>query len=276
MCWHSLCECFSGCCQKPLIKSANKILTSNLTVSFSCFLADLLRCESLKSLDPSTLSRILKKNYDVLVSMAPLGQDVTPVMTINPPHLGPPIPEVNTIWFKLWLYKSVGSGPSTLLLSKGTRLKKIPEVLKVCVWVGGCMHVWSLSCSLSPSLPPSLHPSIHLSIYLSVYLYLSIYLCISLSIYLSIYLSICLSISLYLSMYLSIHLSICLSTYIYISCSVCVCVYILYIYMCMFMCVLFILYPCIYTLTGLLPGHHDTLGTRFHSHSRFQHFVDVE
>jgi hypothetical protein len=90
---------------------------------------DLLRCESLKSLDPNTLARILKKNYEVLVSMALLGQDVTPVMTINPPHLGPPIPEINTIWFKLWLYKNVKSGPATLLLSKGTRLRKIPEVL---------------------------------------------------------------------------------------------------------------------------------------------------
>ena len=170
----------------------------------------LLRCESLKSLDPNTLLRMLKKNYDVLVSMAPLGQDVTPVMTINPPHLGPPILEVNTIWFKLWLYKSVGSGPSTLLLSKGTRLKKILEVLKMCVWVGGCMHVWSLSLvpSLPPSLSPSLHPSIHPSIYLSVYLYLSIYLCISLSIYLSVY----------LYLYLRIFLALC------------VCVYILYTY----------------------------------------------
>ena len=195
------------------------------------FLADLLRCESLKSLDPSTLSRILKKNYDVLVSMAPLGQDVTPVMTINPPHLGPPIPEVNTIWFKLWLYKSVGSGPSTLLLSKGTRLKKIPEVLKVCVWVGGCMHVWSLS--LVPSLPPSLHPSIYLSIYLS--LSLSLYL----SIYLFIYLSICLSIYISLSIYVSLNLSIYLSIYIYISCSVCLCVYFMYVHVYVYVCVVY-------------------------------------
>ena len=92
---------------------------------------DLLRCESLNSLDNDTLCRILQKNYDVLVSMAPLGQDVQPVVTISPPHLGPPIPEVNSIWFKLWLYKSIRSGPCTVLLSKGIRLRKLPEILKV-------------------------------------------------------------------------------------------------------------------------------------------------
>ena len=92
---------------------------------------DLLRCESLNSLDNDTLCRVLQKNYDVLVSMAPLGQDVQPVVTIDPPHLGPPIPEVNSIWYKLWLYKNVRSGPATALLSKGIRLRKLPEILKV-------------------------------------------------------------------------------------------------------------------------------------------------
>lgn len=66
--------------------------------------------------------------------MAPLGQDVQPVVTISPPHLGPPIPEVNSIWYKLWLYKSVRSGPSTALLSKGIRLRKLPEILKVYIY----------------------------------------------------------------------------------------------------------------------------------------------
>ena len=33
---------------------------------------DLVRCESLQSLDQSTVSRLLRRNYSLLVSMAPL------------------------------------------------------------------------------------------------------------------------------------------------------------------------------------------------------------
>ena len=136
---------------------------------------DLLRCESLHTLDDATATRILQRNYrlacvcvcvcvcvyvcvctcacvcvflcmyvhnysfstSVLVSMTPLSQEIRSVTSCCPPHLGPPIPEVNSIWFKLWLYTRVRCGPPSILLTKGTRVKKFPPILKVM-----CSHAY--------------------------------------------------------------------------------------------------------------------------------------
>lgn len=46
-------------------------------------------------------------------------------------HIGPAIPEVSSIWFKLYLYHITGQGPPSLLLSKGSRLRKLPEIFQV-------------------------------------------------------------------------------------------------------------------------------------------------
>ncbi|BFZ16729.1 hypothetical protein BsWGS_19768 [Bradybaena similaris] len=54
---------------------------------------DLLRCESLLGLDPETRSRVLNKNYSLLVSMAPLSKEIRPVSSCTPQHIGPAIPE---------------------------------------------------------------------------------------------------------------------------------------------------------------------------------------
>ena len=67
----------------------------------------------------------------ILVSMSPLSQEVQSVSSCSPPHLGPAIAEMNSIWFKLWFYKKLGSGPPSLLLAKGNRLRKLPAVIKV-------------------------------------------------------------------------------------------------------------------------------------------------
>lgn len=89
---------------------------------------DLVRCESLQNLDRDTCARLLHKNYALLVSMAPLTNEVRPVTSCVPPHLGPAIPEVNSAWFKLFIYVLSGCGPPTLLVSKGTRLRTLPDV----------------------------------------------------------------------------------------------------------------------------------------------------
>lgn len=60
--------------------------------------------------------------------MAPLSKEVRPVASLSPPHLGPPLPEVNTLWFKLFLYHISGYGPPSLLLVKGTTLKQLPRL----------------------------------------------------------------------------------------------------------------------------------------------------
>uniref|UniRef100_A0A2R5LL69 Protein FAM91A1 n=1 Tax=Ornithodoros turicata TaxID=34597 RepID=A0A2R5LL69_9ACAR len=91
---------------------------------------DLVRCESLQNLDRDTCARLLRKNYALLVSMAPLTNEVRPVTSCIPPHLGPAIPEVNSAWFKLFIYVISGCGPPTLLLSKGTRLRTLPVVFQ--------------------------------------------------------------------------------------------------------------------------------------------------
>ena len=66
----------------------------------------------------------------VLVSMAPLSQEVRSVSSCSPPHLGPPVAEMNSVWFKLWLYHSLHAGPPSLLLAKGARLRTLPAFLK--------------------------------------------------------------------------------------------------------------------------------------------------
>uniref|UniRef100_T1J6S9 FAM91 N-terminal domain-containing protein n=1 Tax=Strigamia maritima TaxID=126957 RepID=T1J6S9_STRMM len=92
---------------------------------------DLIRCESLLSLESATCARLLNKNYALLVSVAPLSNEVRTVGGISPPHLGPAISEVNSIWFKLFLYHVTGYGPPTLLLTKGTRIRRLPKMFLV-------------------------------------------------------------------------------------------------------------------------------------------------
>ncbi|CAG9815575.1 unnamed protein product [Phaedon cochleariae] len=89
---------------------------------------DLVRLESLHSLDEPTCLRLLQKKYKLLVSMAPLSREVRPVTSLLPPHLGPAVPEVNTLWFKLFIYHMTGYGPPSLLLTKGTTLKQLPRM----------------------------------------------------------------------------------------------------------------------------------------------------
>ncbi|XP_062506716.1 protein FAM91A1-like isoform X2 [Corticium candelabrum] len=107
----------------------NKELVSNGSSSQGSAI-DLLRCESLNSLDVAACGRILNKNYSLLISMAPLSQEIYPVTSVTPPHIGPAIPEVNSVWFRLWLYDQLGCGPPTILFTKGTRLRHLPEVFQ--------------------------------------------------------------------------------------------------------------------------------------------------
>jgi hypothetical protein len=96
---------------------------------------DLLRCESLSSLENESKKRILAKNYSLLISMAPYSSsgesNTSPPVSFNSPyHIGPIIPEMNSVWFKLYLYNLVSNGPPTLLLPRGYRLKCIPSCFK--------------------------------------------------------------------------------------------------------------------------------------------------
>ncbi|XP_050526579.1 protein FAM91A1 [Daktulosphaira vitifoliae] len=93
---------------------------------------DLIRWESLKSLSADTCVRFLKKNYNLLLSMAPLNKETPLLSSPKLPHIGPPIPEVNSVWFKLYLYHKTTYGPPSLLLVRGTRLWNVPKIFRHC------------------------------------------------------------------------------------------------------------------------------------------------
>eukprot|EP00092_Neocalanus_flemingeri_P039558 GFUD01043074.1.p1 GENE.GFUD01043074.1~~GFUD01043074.1.p1 ORF type:complete len:840 (+),score=271.04 GFUD01043074.1:108-2627(+) len=99
--------------------------------SLLCLGLDLVRCESLQSLDQSTLSRLLHKNYSLLVCMAPLTHQLRVLgsPSLCPPVLGPGLPEVASSWFKLFLYSLCGQGPPSLLVPKGWKVRCLPRPL---------------------------------------------------------------------------------------------------------------------------------------------------
>ena len=64
--------------------------------------------------------------------MAPLVNEIRPLnRDLFPPHLGPPIPEISSIWFKIFVYHVTGSGPPSLLLPKGNinHTQRVPNAL---------------------------------------------------------------------------------------------------------------------------------------------------
>ncbi len=81
--------------------------------------------------------------------MAPLSNEIRPVTSCCPPHFGPAVPEVNSVWFKLFIYDHVKSGPPSLLLVKGTRLRWLPKMFEVTVVIEkkkccvACWNDWS-------------------------------------------------------------------------------------------------------------------------------------
>lgn len=90
---------------------------------------DLLRCESLNALDAATCGRVLRRNYALLVSMTPVSRDVRTVSSVMPPHIGPGIPEMTSLWFKMWLYETASCGPPSVLFVAGMQLRRLPTVL---------------------------------------------------------------------------------------------------------------------------------------------------
>ena len=49
-----------------------------------------------------------------------------------PPHLGPAIPELSSIWFKMYIYHVTQNGPPSLLLPKGSRPSRLPKIFNKC------------------------------------------------------------------------------------------------------------------------------------------------
>uniref|UniRef100_A0A915CDR7 Protein FAM91A1 n=1 Tax=Parascaris univalens TaxID=6257 RepID=A0A915CDR7_PARUN len=89
---------------------------------------DLIRGESLLSLDHATRLRLISKTYRLLVSMAPLCAEACPLSTPSVPHFGPAVAEVCSSWFRLYIYTILGEGPVSMYIPKGTRLCSLPRV----------------------------------------------------------------------------------------------------------------------------------------------------
>ena len=112
---------------------------------------DLVRCESLQSLEQSTVSRLLNKNYSLIVCMAPLSHQLRVLASscLAPPVLGPAAPELASAWFKLYLYSILGSGPPSLLLPKGWKVRCLPGALSSCSTL--LVTTWGHEASQVPS-----------------------------------------------------------------------------------------------------------------------------
>lgn len=109
---------------QKLMQAANNNQDSSCSTGIGI---DLVRSESLMNLDYETCSRLLHKNYQIIISVAPLLSETCIPWSDHLPHLGPPSPLINSIWFKLFIYMLTGSGPPSLLLPKGYRLRSLPN-----------------------------------------------------------------------------------------------------------------------------------------------------
>lgn len=108
---------------------------------------DLVRGGSLLNLEPQTRVRILKKNYSLVVSISPLTyEDRQAFSAFWPAHIGPPSPEANSPWFRLFVTYLANGGSSlsnpsihadssvlpVMMLSRGARISRLPNCFLDC------------------------------------------------------------------------------------------------------------------------------------------------
>lgn len=105
---------------------------NNISKVKKTYLVNILRCESLASLAPSTLDRLFIRDYDIVVSMAPLPTSSVLPGPFGPVHFGPPSYASMTPWMKLVLYTTVSNGPLSVVLMKGQCLWMLPAPLTDC------------------------------------------------------------------------------------------------------------------------------------------------
>eukprot|EP01060_Flectonema_neradi_P031335 TRINITY_DN472_c2_g1_i1.p1 TRINITY_DN472_c2_g1~~TRINITY_DN472_c2_g1_i1.p1 ORF type:complete len:924 (+),score=149.23 TRINITY_DN472_c2_g1_i1:92-2773(+) len=105
---------------------------------------DMVRSESLNSLDSSTKRRILDKNYSCVFSMSPLGCPLT-LPSCMPNYFGNPIALVASPWFRLFISAESHSGSELVVLRRGLYLNSLPECLsKERGVINIIMFAWSL------------------------------------------------------------------------------------------------------------------------------------
>ena len=90
---------------------------------------DLIRAESMGTLDQATRNRLLSKNYQMLCSMAPLALEAGLSLSREIAHLGPPSPAALSIWMKFFLWSRCRRGPVAMLFVRGQRVDFFPTPL---------------------------------------------------------------------------------------------------------------------------------------------------
>lgn len=100
--------------------------------------ADLVRGESLFTLDEKSRQRVLAKSYGILVAMAPLSIEACAIPIQSVPFIGPPNPETCSPWFRLSIYSACSSGPPSVFLPHGTRLTTLPRHLQHQIGTKNC------------------------------------------------------------------------------------------------------------------------------------------
>ena len=114
---------------------------------------DLIRAESLNSLDPDTRIRILNKNYACILSMSPLASPLSLTGHLRG-YYGNPVSLMASAWFFLFSASEIGVGPKMFVFTRGTVLKRLPAVLSPPHVASVLLYPWSLD-----SHPTVLHAS---------------------------------------------------------------------------------------------------------------------
>ncbi|KAI6218076.1 Protein FAM91A1 [Aphelenchoides besseyi] len=91
---------------------------------------DLIRGESLLNLDERARQRMIQKSYRLLLSMTPISSEACAFSQVIIPHIGSPVVEMASPWFRLYLYNLIKNGPTSLFISLGTCLRTLPKQLK--------------------------------------------------------------------------------------------------------------------------------------------------
>uniref|UniRef100_A0A0N4ZMG2 BTB domain-containing protein n=1 Tax=Parastrongyloides trichosuri TaxID=131310 RepID=A0A0N4ZMG2_PARTI len=87
---------------------------------------DLLRGESLLSLDKNVRKKMMEKSYKFVVTMGPLSTEACSIPLLSIPYYGAPTVTFLSPWFKLHIYELSKNGPPSLLIPMGERLSRVP------------------------------------------------------------------------------------------------------------------------------------------------------
>lgn len=101
---------------------------------------DVVRSESLLALPEPTRGRLLRHAYSVLLPMVPAASRAEQLPASAPPHFGPLSQLALSPWAALFLAHRAGSGPRSLLLTRGTRVRAPPRLLRTGY---ACVRPWA-------------------------------------------------------------------------------------------------------------------------------------